>query len=130
MARFGKSGIEDVTYSPDGKLLAVASTIGIWLYDAHSGQELSLITGHTGRVNSVSFSPDGKTLASGSVDLDGTVRLWDVQTGVEKQRLGGHTSSWSVAFSPDGKTLASGSGDGTVLLWRVMPTEPNLKIQR
>ncbi|MDE0687471.1 MAG: hypothetical protein OXI61_04825 [Candidatus Poribacteria bacterium] len=118
VARLGKGSIDDVTYSPDGKLLAVASLIGIWLYDAHSGQELNLITGHTDGVYSVSFSPDGKTIASGS--WDNTIRLWDVQTGVEKQRLTEHTDDvFNVVFSPDGQTLASGSRDGTVRLWDV-----------
>ena len=32
--RLGKGYISDVAYSPDGKRLAVASSICIWLYDA------------------------------------------------------------------------------------------------
>ena len=55
----------NVAYSPDGALLAVATSIGVWLYDAISGAELSLLTGHTGWVSSVAFSPDGLTLAGG-----------------------------------------------------------------
>ena len=39
----------------------------------------------TPSVNAVSFSPDGKTLASGSED--NTVRVWDLATGKELQRL-------------------------------------------
>ena len=32
--RIGKGMAADVQYSPDGTRLAVASSIGIWLYDA------------------------------------------------------------------------------------------------
>ena len=61
-ARLGKGPINELQYSPDSTRLAVASGIGIWIYDASSGQELALLTRHEGDVRSVSFSPDGKTI--------------------------------------------------------------------
>ena len=52
----GKGGINDITCTQDGALLAVASKIGIWIYDFQTGEELALLTGHTGHINSISFS--------------------------------------------------------------------------
>ncbi|WP_354636087.1 serine/threonine-protein kinase [Planktothricoides raciborskii] len=76
------------------------------------------LVGHTQEVQSVKFSPDGQTLASGSTD--GTVKLWNVNTGKAFRTLSGHTDSvWSIAIAPDGKTLASGSWDRTVKLWNL-----------
>ncbi len=116
-ARLGKGEItSNVAYSPDGTRLVVASSIGIWIYDAQTGEVLDLLTGHTDWVYSVSFSPDGETLVSGS--LDDTIRLWDANTGRHIRTLRGHTASvYSVSFSPDGQTLASGSSDDTIRLW-------------
>ena len=123
LARLGKGNLSEsdraVAFSPDGQLFAVASGIGVWLYDATTARELALLTGHSNRSISVSFSPDSRTLASGSGD--GTVKLWDVATRRTIATLTGHTDFvTSVAFSPDGTTLAvAGARDRTVELWDV-----------
>ncbi|MCP5099070.1 MAG: hypothetical protein GY943_26250, partial [Chloroflexi bacterium] len=60
--------------------------------------------------------------ASGSAD--GTVILWNADTGQPAHVRSGH-SYWvrSVAWSPDGQ-LASGSSDGTVILWNTDTGQP------
>ena len=118
IARFGKGYPFDFEYFSDGTRLAVGSTIGIWIYDMRTGEELDLLTGHTYYVNRVIFSPDGKTLASMSRWNDHIIRLWDGVTSEPKATLTGHTSEINnIVFSPDGKTLASASDDNTVCLW-------------
>lgn len=135
--RIGKGEASDVTYAPDGQRLAVAGSIGIWIYDARTLNPLKLIAEDTRWINSVRFSPDGNTIASGSADSN--VRLWDVNTGRHIETLKGHTDLvFSVRFSPDGNTIASGSRDGTVLLWdasgfetrRLARSEPQTPRQR
>jgi hypothetical protein len=117
LARWGKGTVNQVVFSPDGRLLAVASSLGIYLYDAETLAEIRFIETDAW-VLSVAFSPDGRLLASGSGDQ--TVKLWDVETGQEVRTLSGHTDNvLSVAFSPDGRLLASGSDDQTMKLWDV-----------
>src|SRR5262245_53848811 len=71
----------------------------------------------SGSVESLAFSPDEKLLATTS---GGSIRLWEVATGVLLQTLPGDpTSVRSVAFSPDGRLLASGGFDNFVKVWEV-----------
>ena len=115
-ARLGKGWINDIAYSQDSTRFAVASSIGIWIYDANTYTEIALLTGHTERVNAVAFSPDSKMLISGS--HDNTVRLWNVETGELLHTLEDHTDYvLAVAFSPDGNKFASSDGDFTIRLW-------------
>ena len=117
-ARLGKGWLSgNVVFSPDGSLLAVGSSIGVWLYNAHTGAEVTLFTGHTEFVTSITFSPDGDMLAGGGWN-DNTIHLWDVHSGKGTHTLEGHTDRVAaVAFSPDGLTLASGSKDSTIRWW-------------
>lgn len=115
----GRGAIRDVVVSPDGSTVAVASSIGIWFYDAADLKaEPRLVRGHTDEVTQIAFSPDGALLVSGSTDRTGGV--WDVAKGERKLTLEGHESTvTSVAFSPDGTLIATGgaSGDNEVRLW-------------
>ena len=56
-ARLGKGWINDIVYSPDNTLLAVASSVGVWLYDVQTGQELDLLTSHTNWVPDSDIQP-------------------------------------------------------------------------
>ena len=69
-------GIGSLTFSPDGKTLASATSNAIVLLDLSTLEVKKSFSGHTDRVNSVAFSPDGRTLASGSAD--GTVLIWEL----------------------------------------------------
>lgn len=69
-------------------------------------------------VRSVAVCPDRQILASG--DENGTIKIWNLNTGEEVCSLYGHSkSSWvcAITFSPDGQMLVSGSNDKTVKLW-------------
>ena len=82
------------------------------------GHCVQVLNGHENGVFSSRFNTDGSLLASSSED--GSIRLWDVQTGQCLQRLVGHSNCvWSISFAPDGRTLVSSSLDETIKLWDV-----------
>ena len=109
-ARLGKGAINDIKFSPDGVQFAVATTIGVWMYDAKTGAEISLLTGDRHEFNGIAFSSDGNTLSG--VNSDGIISRWDVGKGKQiptfpQRETVGYL--YTVDFSEDSTKLAIGS---------------------
>ena len=109
------SRVWSVSFSPDGSIIASASsdkTVKLWKRD---GTLLKTLNGHNGRVNTVNFSLDAKTIVSASDDK--TVKLWNIDGTLLKTLQGHDNMVLDAKFSPDGTIIASASEDNTVKIW-------------
>lgn len=76
------------------------------------------LQGHTGEVSCVVVTPNSMKAVSGSADC--SIKVWDLQNGVELYSLLGHDGPiTSVAMFPDGERAVSSSGDGAIIVWNL-----------
>jgi len=77
------------------------------------------LKGHSHYVQDVAISSDGQFALSGS--WDGTLRLWDLNSGTTTRSFTDHTKDvLSVAFSADNRQIVSGSRDKSIKLWNTL----------
>jgi WD40 repeat protein len=122
--------VTSLAFSPDSiQLLSGSADGSLVLWDVAKKRKIRALlenkqppSGSTSLGNpisevlSVAFSSDGKRIA-GALD-DGTVRIWNPETGEREATLEGYEGPvYSVAFSPDGRRIVTGSADHTVRLW-------------
>ncbi|MDA3927874.1 MAG: S9 family peptidase [Prolixibacteraceae bacterium] len=117
-------GTEDITWSPDGKILAYvckkltgmdysfSTNSEIWFYYPESGKTENFTKGIMGYDMSPVFSPDGKQLAWESMERDGyesdQARLFiaEVESGTRTNLFENYVeSAHSITWAVDGKTI-------------------------
>ena len=104
---------DEVSFSPDGRLLAVAHFKGrtAVLWDVASQRRIANVGEHLGFCRGVKFSPGGKLIATAG--NDGNVQISEVSTGKRIRRLPiiADDSKASLAFHPLKAILATARHD-------------------
>lgn len=143
IARLGKGDITVMRFSPNGKHLAVGTSVGVWVYDVSTGNAKALFRSEAKQVNAakvhnksgitpwtadtvsyiryMAFSPDSRILAVSEAD-NFVTQLWDVETHKELSMLPAtyqQDKAYAIAFSEDGKTLITPHYFGDVIHWDV-----------
>lgn len=106
LARWGNGIPNQVEHSPDGKYLAIASTVGIFLYETETYSQIGSFENYPNGVSVIKFSPDGKLLATVmGKSLNGAqFEIISIPDGDKVSEI--YEDVKKVAFSPDGKRIA------------------------
>ena len=126
-ARLGRGRLINIKLSPDSTRVVASTSIGLWIYDAQTGEVLSLfIESQIGEQDgflsktppeALTFSPDASIVATAHGN---SIYVWDTFTGNAFAMLDEHPDSINaLGLSPDGTKLATAGGDWTVRLWEV-----------
>jgi WD40 repeat protein len=121
----------NLSFSPDDSLLAVTrigdgvvDDLSALVFDVATGELIRTLEGHNAL--DVGFTPDGSRLLTAGAD--GTVRIWDTQSGEHLDTYTGHKGPVSdLQVSADGSMVAS-SGAVDVKVWNLSTFELEAEI--
>jgi uncharacterized repeat protein (TIGR01451 family) len=101
------------------KAIAGTSARSVSVWDTTTGTLLNRFANHTALITAVGILPGGTNAMSAS--LDGTIRIWNMNTGAELVVIKQGSPVADATLSADGKLLVScnNSTPGTAYLWDV-----------
>ena len=116
--------IEEIAWTPDETQIVVGGSAGARIYTIDGGRE-QLLLGHQGAVNDVDISPGGREVIS--VGNDGTLRMWDMRTGLLLQIFNPYADLacdcvfrlTSAKFTADGLGIWVGAENGPLRIINV-----------
>jgi len=138
IAYWGIGGINDVDWSPDGSQLMLASTNGVYIYDAKTLQRFSFIN-TTQWVKKVHYTRGSNHLFAGlhtgeveefdSPGADHFINSYAYQKPASERLSGANNSPLvTFAFSSDEKFMATGFENGAINVYDLSNQKPVLSI--
>lgn len=127
LARWGRGMSRDVAWSPDGRELAVASSLGVFLFEAPKMSERGWLPAADAR--RVVYSQDGKRLITAGNGLE----IWNAETLEREQTLPSEAAPTvlDMHLSPDGTRLGvlGRTSDGAKLRLEVWDLETGVLVR-
>lgn len=116
-----KSEVKAFSFTPDGKVLGVATARNVYLWNLGTGEQLAAfpkrVANFSGNPSILVFSKDGKTLAVAGLD---DIEIWNMDTHSHVVTLKNTDGGlWEFVLSADGTTVITVNHHGTVDLWSV-----------
>lgn len=102
---------DQLTYSPDGRLIAGASSLQVIIWDVQSGAKVVQLP-QSFSTEALAFTPDSKQLVASN---GSNLTFYSTSDGHVIQTFDCRCSAF--ALSPDGKTVAASNYDNQITLW-------------